>query len=67
MLKISIKHWGHTKLTFTCSKLTIEKLEKGVEYVHKKTPKLTKNLQNDVNDVVLVFLLLRLNIFYTFF
>ena len=29
--------------------------------------KLTKKHQNDVNDVVLVFLLLTLNIFHTFF
>ena len=41
-----------TQLTFTCSKLTIETLEKGVI---------------DVIDIVLVFLLLNLNMFRTFF
>ena len=25
--------WGHTQLTFTCSKPTVETLEKGVKYV----------------------------------
>ena len=43
------------QLTFACSKLTVETLEKGLKHV------------SDVNDVVLVFLLLTLNIFHTFF
>ena len=41
-----------TQLTFTCSKSAIETLEKD---------------QHDVIDFVLVFLLLTLNIFHTFF
>ena len=44
-----------TQLTFTCSNSTVETLEKGVKYF------------DDVNDVVLVFSLLTLNIFHTFF
>ena len=52
-----------TKLTFTCSKSTIETLEKGVKYVQKNT----KKYQNDAIDVVLMSLLLTLNIFHTFF
>ena len=44
-----------TQLIFTCSNSTIETLEKDVKYV------------NDVNNVVLVFLLLTLNIFHVFF
>ena len=45
---------------FTCSKLTIETPEKYVKSVQ---------IQNDVvlNDVVLVFSLLTLNIFHTFY
>ena len=41
-----------TQLTFTCSKLSIETLEKGV-----KRSKLTIKTQDDVSDVVLVFIL----------
>ena len=40
------------QLTFTCPKLTTETLEKGVKYVL---------------DIVLIFLLLTLKIFHTFF
>ena len=50
------------QLKFTCSNLTIETLGKGVKYVQSKQ----KKHQNDVNDVVMVFLLLTLNIFDTF-
>ena len=46
--------------TFTCSKSTIETLEKGQKYVQKY------NKNNGVNDVVLVYLLLNLNLFPTF-
>ena len=42
-----------TQLTFTCSNSTIEKLEQGVKYVQNYHWK----HQNDVIDVVLVFLL----------
>ena len=52
-----------TQLTFTCAELTIETLEKGVKYVQSWQQK----HQNEVNDIVLVFLFLTLNIFYTFF
>ena len=38
-----------TQLTFTCSKSTIETLEKGAKYVHS----LHQKHQNDVHDVVL--------------
>ena len=51
-----------TQLKFTCSNLTIETPGKGVKYVQSKQ----KKHQNDVNDVVMVFLLLTLNIFDTF-
>ena len=44
------------QLTFTSSKSTIGALEKGVKYV-----------QSGIIDVVLVFLLLTLNTFHTFF
>ena len=44
----------------TCSKATIETLQKGVKYIQCKYVKY-------VNDVVLVFLLLTLNIFHNFF
>ena len=47
------------QLTFTCSKLIIKRCE--------KCSKLIRKHQNDVSDVVPVFLLLTLNIFYTFF
>ena len=50
-----------TRLAWTCLKLTIETL-KGVKYV----PSLKKKHQNDVTDIVLMFLL-TLNIFHTFF
>ena len=46
--------------TFTCSKSTIETLEKRQKYVQKY------NKNNGVNDVVQVYLLLNLNIFPTF-
>ena len=52
-----------TQLTFTCSKSTIETLEKEVKYVQSYLQK----HQKDVHDVVLVFLLLTLNILHTFF
>ena len=52
-----------TQLMFTCSQSTIEILEKYV----KQGSKLPIKHLNDVNDFVLVFLLLTLNIFYTFF
>ena len=51
-----------TQLVFTCSKSTLETLEKGVRYVQCYQ----KKHQKDVIDV-LVFLLLTLNIFHTFF
>ena len=44
---------GDSQLTFTCSKSRTEVVEKSVKYVR--------------SDVVLVFLLLTLNIFHTFF
>ena len=50
-------------LTFTCSNLTTEILERYVKYVQSRQQK----HRNNVNDVVLVFLLLTLNIFHTFF
>ena len=52
-----------TQFTFTFSKSTIETLEKGVEHILNEK----QANQNDVNDVVLVFLLLTTNIFHTFF
>ena len=48
---------------FTCSKLTIETRKQGVKYVQIYQ----KRHQSDVTGVILVFLLLTLNIFYTFF
>ena len=45
----------------TCSKSTIKSLEKGVKHVKVNN----KKHQNDVNDVILVFLL-TLNILHTF-
>ena len=53
---------AHTQLTFTCSKSTIITLEKGVKFVQSYQWK----HQNDVIDVVLLFLLLTLNIFHIF-
>ena len=44
-------------------KVAIERQEKGIKYVQSEQ---LKN-QNDVNDIVLLFLLLTLNIFHTFF
>ena len=44
---------GDSQLTFTCSKSRTEAVEKSVKYVR--------------SDVVLVFLLLTLNMFHTFF
>ena len=44
------------QLTFTCSNSTTETLEKGVKYVQS----LQLKHQNDVIEVVLVFLLLTL-------
>ena len=63
-----------TQQTFTWSKSTIE-TEKRVKYVHSKNTRkrlevcsqLTEKHQTDVNDVVLVFFLLTLNAFHTFF
>ena len=53
----------HTKLTFTCLKSTTETQGKGVKYV----PRLTiKKHQNNVIDVVLLFLLLALTDFASF-
>ena len=46
----------HTQLTFTCSMPTTETIEKHEKYVQQKH-------QNDVNGVVLMFLLLTLKIF----
>ena len=51
------------KLTFTCPKLTIKTLERWVKYIQSYQ----KKHQNDVIDVVLVFLLLTLNMFNNFF
>ena len=50
----------NAQLKFTCSYSTTETLEKGV------CSKLAIKHQNDVTDVVLVFLLLTLNIFHKF-
>ena len=47
-------------LTFTCSKAQIEPLEKGGKYFQSYN-------KNDVIDFVLLFLLLTLNIFHTFY
>ena len=52
-----------TQQTFTCSKSTIEAIEKDVTYVQS----LQKRQQNDVIDIVMVDLSLTLNIFHTFF
>ena len=49
-------------MVITCSKSTIEKLEKDMEDVKRPIKH-----QNDVVDVVVVFLLLTFTIFYTFF
>ena len=51
------------QLTFTCSKLRIEMLEKSVKCIQS----LQQKYQNDVTEVALVFLLLTLSIFHTFF
>ena len=51
-----------TQITFTCSKLTIETLEKGVKHVQSEEEK----HQSIANDVILVFLL-TLHIFHSFF
>ena len=56
----SAKKAPHSKLTFTCSKSTIETLEKG-----KNMFKV--NNKNTGTTSVLVFLLLTLNLFYTLF
>ena len=50
------------QLTFTCSKSILETLQKGGKYNQSKH----KKHQNKVNNVVLVFLLLTLNISHTF-
>ena len=55
---LQLPNRANTQLTFTFSKSAIETLEKGVKYV--------KVNDNDVIDVVLVFLMLTLNIFYLF-
>ena len=52
-----------TQQTFTCSKSTIEAIEKDVTYVQS----LQKRQQNDVINIVMVDLSLTLNIFHTFF
>ena len=52
-----------TQQTFTCSKSTIEAIEKDVTYVQS----LQKRQQNDVINIVMVELSLTLNIFHTFF
>ena len=57
-----MKSQATAHLTFTCSNLTTEILERYVKYVQSRQQKHRKN----VNDVVLVFLLLTLNIFHTF-
>ena len=51
-----------TQLTFTCSKSTIQTLEKSIKYVQSKQ---WEN-HNDVTDFILVLLLLALKIFYAF-
>ena len=56
-------HLKSTAITVTCLKSAIETLEEGVKYVQDWQLK----HQNNVNDVVLVFLLLTLNILHTFF
>ena len=55
--------WAKQKTTQLKSKSTIEPLEKGLKYVQSYQWK----HQNNVIDVVLVFLLLTLKIFHTFF
>ena len=50
------------QLAVTCSKLIIETVEQGVNYVHK-----LRRLQNDAIGVTLVSLLLTLNAFQTLF
>ena len=52
-----------TQQTFTCSKSTIEAIEKDVTYVQS----LQIRQQNDVINIVMVDLSLTLNIFHTFF
>ena len=52
-----------TQQTFTCSKSTIEAIEKDKTYVQS----LQKRQQNDVINIVMVDLSLTLNIFHTFF
>ena len=52
---------GFCQLTFTCSMSTIETLEKVLEYVE------VNNKNTRAMSVVLVFLLLTLNIFHSFF
>ena len=51
------------KPAFTYSKLTIETLERGVQYVQSQE----KRHQKDASGVVLVSLLLNLNILHTLF
>ena len=55
--------WTCTKQRFTCSKSAIETLAIGVEYAQSEQ----KRHQNDIIDIVLVFLLLTLNMFHIFF
>ena len=52
-----------TQQIFTCSKSTIEAIEKEVKYVQR----FQKRQQNDVINIVMVDLSLTLNIFHTFF
>ena len=66
----SFYYYIPSHVTFTCSKSIIETLEKGVKYVQKSTIIKQLNLlifKVKIIDVVLGFLLLTLNIFYTFF
>ena len=58
-----LKNILHGEDYITCSKSTIETLETDVRYVQSWQYK----HQNDVIDIVLVFLLLTLNIFHNFF
>ena len=58
---ISIGPSLFTQLKFTCSKSAVEILEKGVKYEKQQKH------QNDVNEVVQLFLLSILIIFHAFF
>ena len=53
-----------SQLIFTCLNSTVETLEKGVKYIQNQQ---WKHQNDDVNEVVLVFLLLTVNIVYVFF